>query len=135
MQLKRGYQYIFPSKQMKYIHQAEYTTENTFIWFNFRVRNFLEKRKKDEIYSLRRFNKCISYITVSLFFITSPELKANVNFSDHLSSVRMSVCKLHIFIIFSRTTGPISTKLGTKHPLVKGISVFQRKDHALFQGR
>ena len=29
----------------------------------------------------------------------------------------------HIFIFFSRTTGPISTKLGTKHPWVKGIQV------------
>ena len=29
---------------------------------------------------------------------------------------------VHIFI-FSRTTGPISAKLGTKHPLVKEIQV------------
>ena len=35
-----------------------------------------------------------------------------------------SVClwTFHIFI-FSRTTGPISTKLGTKHPLVMGIQI------------
>ena len=37
------------------------------------------------------------------------------------SSVCPSV-NFHIFI-FSRTTGPISTKLGTKHPWVKGIQV------------
>ena len=29
----------------------------------------------------------------------------------------------HIFIFFSRTTGPISTKLGTKHPWMKWIQV------------
>ena len=29
-----------------------------------------------------------------------------------------------IFIFFSRTTGPISTKLGTKHPGLKGIQVY-----------
>ena len=40
-------------------------------------------------------------------------------------SIRLSVCKLHIPIFFSRTTGPVSTKLGTKHPWpwVKGIQV------------
>ena len=30
-------------------------------------------------------------------------------------------------IISSRATGPISTKLGTKHPLVKGIQVFSNE--------
>ena len=61
---------------------------------------------------------------------SSPELKAKMSFSDHLSSVvclsvRPSVClsTFHIFIFFSRTTGPISTKLGTKYPWVKGIQV------------
>ena len=37
-------------------------------------------------------------------------------------------------ILFSRTTCPISTKLGTKHPMKKGIQVFQMKGHTLFQG-
>ena len=121
--------------------------------------------------------------------VSSPELKAQVSFSDHLSSVvclsvrlsvRLSVCpsicklftfsssspeplgqfqpnlaqsilgsrgfkfvqmkrpalfqgetitKLvkihyrHLKILVSRTTVPISTKLGTKHPWVKGIQV------------
>ena len=40
-------------------------------------------------------------------------------------SVRLSVrlWTFHIFDFFSRTTGPISTKLGTKHPWVKRIQV------------
>ena len=70
----------------------------------------------------------------SSIIFSSPELKAQVSFSDHLSSVVclsiclsvcLSVClsTFHIFIFFSRTTGPISTKLGTKHPWVKGIQV------------
>ena len=33
------------------------------------------------------------------------------------------VVNFHIFIFFSRTTGSISTKLGTKHLWVKGIQV------------
>ena len=38
--------------------------------------------------------------------------------------VRLSVLKLFIFFIFfSRITGPVSTKLGAKHPWVKGIQV------------
>ena len=53
------------------------------------------------------------------------------SFSDHLSSICLSICLsvhpsvckfFHIFI-FSRTIGPISTKPGTKHPWMKGIQV------------
>ena len=64
--------------------------------------------------------------------LSSPGLKAKVSFSDCLFfvsgclSIPSSVHLLtfHILIFFSRTTGPISTKLGTKHPWVKGIQVF-----------
>ena len=45
--------------------------------------------------------------------VSSPELKAQVSFSDHLFSV-VRLLIYHIFIFFLRTTGPISTKLGTK---------------------
>ena len=31
-------------------------------------------------------------------------------------------------MFFSRTTGPISTKFGTKHPLVMGIKVCTNKE-------
>ena len=49
-------------------------------------------------------------------FISLHELKAQVSSSDHLSSVRPSVCTLfHIFIFFSRITG----HLDTKHSWVK----------------
>ena len=34
-------------------------------------------------------------------------------------------------MVFSRTTGPISTELGTKHPLVKGIQVCLKKNHLI----
>ena len=34
------------------------------------------------------------------------------------------VATFHIFIFFSRTTGPISTKLSANHPWMKGILVF-----------
>jgi hypothetical protein len=36
--------------------------------------------------------------------------------------------------IFSRTTGPILTRLGTDHTYVKGIQVFQMKGITLLQG-
>ena len=75
------------------------------------------------------------------------ELKAQVSFSDCLSSVCLSiwpsVClsiclkTFSIFFFFSRTTGPFSTLLGTKHPWVvwiqvcsnKGPGPFPRKDN------
>ena len=61
---------------------------------------------------------------ICLLFVNSPELKAQVSYSDHpLSVVRLSVClsvclsvrllTFHIFNFFSRTTGPILTKVGT----------------------
>jgi hypothetical protein len=62
-----------------------------------------------------------------LFFFSSPELKAQVSFSDRPLSVVclavcLSVCLLNIYIFdFFRTAGPISTRLGTKHPWAKGI--------------
>jgi hypothetical protein len=62
---------------------------------------------------------------------SSPELKAQVSFSDRLSSgIRLScrpdVCpsvNFYIFDFFSRTTGPILTRIGTNHPWMKGIQV------------
>ena len=37
------------------------------------------------------------------------------------------------FISFSRTTGPISTKLGTKHPWEKGSQNKTNKDHSFLK--
>ena len=65
----------------------------------------------------------------SLIF-SSPKLKAQLSFSDCL----LPVCKkFNIVIIFSITTGPISNKLGSKHPCEKGFKFVQMKSHALFQ--
>jgi hypothetical protein len=33
----------------------------------------------------------------------------------------------HLKIFFSRTTGPILTRLGTDHPYVKGIQVYSNE--------
>jgi hypothetical protein len=64
---------------------------------------------------------------------SSPELKAQVSFSDHLLSVIMQSVRLSvypsihpsvnfsIFDFFSRTTGPISAKLCTNHPWGRGF--------------
>ena len=42
-----------------------------------------------------------------------------------LSSVRLLT--FHIFILFTRTTEPMLTKHGTKHPWVKGIQVYSNE--------
>jgi hypothetical protein len=61
-----------------------------------------------------------------LQLFSSPELKAQVSYSDRpLSVVRLSVrpsVNFYIFDFFSRTTGPILTKLGTNHPWGGGDS-------------
>jgi hypothetical protein len=66
-----------------------------------------------------------------MIIFSSPELKAQVSFSDRpLSGIRLSVLpsdcpsvNFYIFNFFSRTTEPILTKLGTNHPWRKGIQV------------
>jgi hypothetical protein len=67
----------------------------------------------------------------NLRFFSSPELKAQVSFSDRLLSVvSLAVypsvypsINFYIFDFFSRTTGPILIKLGTNHPWGEGIQV------------
>jgi hypothetical protein len=61
---------------------------------------------------------------------SSPELKAQVSYFYRLLSVVLSVLtfvcpsvNFYIFDFFSRTTGPILTKLGTNHPWREGIQV------------
>jgi hypothetical protein len=52
---------------------------------------------------------------------SSPELKAQVSFSDRLLSVVCLSVNFYIFDFFSRTTGPNLTRLGTNHPWGEGI--------------
>jgi hypothetical protein len=72
--------------------------------------------------------------------VSSPELKAQVSLSDRLLSnvrlsCRLSVCpsvNFYILNFFSRTTGPILTRLGTNHPWVKGIQVCSKEGDSPF---
>ena len=71
----------------------------------------------------------MSFSDQNLSVISSPEPKAQVSFSDQNLSIVRRRCrhprchKLFTFSSSSRTTGPISTKLGTKHSWVKEIQV------------
>ena len=60
--------------------------------------------------------ECMTCLIENLYHFSSPELKAQIHFSD-----RPSLNFSHIIYFFSRTTGPISTKSGTNHPQIKGI--------------
>ena len=44
-------------------------------------------------------------------------------------------CRRKLFVFFSRTSGPISIKLGTKHPLVKGIQICLNEGPRISKGR
>ena len=86
-----------------------------------------------------------------IFFLSpfsSAELEARVSFADHNLFIVHRRCRcpcrmFHILIIFSRTTGPFSTKLGTKHPWVKrsqvcsneGLYPFSRGDNYITNER
>jgi hypothetical protein len=68
---------------------------------------------------------CLSSVFVMVFppIFSSPELKAQVSFSNHpLSDICLSV-NFYIFDFLSKTKGPILTRLGTNHPVGEGIQV------------
>jgi hypothetical protein len=61
---------------------------------------------------------------LTVFWIfSSPELKDQVNYSDRLLSIVCLSVNFYIFNFFSRTTGPILTKLGTNHSWGEGFQV------------
>ena len=70
---------------------------------------------------ISKVNKMAQFI-IATFILSSPELKAQVSFSDRLFCLSYWLYTFHIFI-FSETTGPISTKVGAKYPSVKKIQV------------
>ena len=58
----------------------------------------------------------------ALLDFSSPEPKAQVSFSDQNLCVVRRRCR-KLFIFFSRTTGPVSTKLETTYSWVKRIQI------------
>jgi hypothetical protein len=74
----------------------------------------------------------MSTLLISPIF-SSPELKAQVSYSDRRLSVVRPSGNFYIFNFFSRITGPILTRLGTDHLWVKGFQVYQMKGIALLQ--
>ena len=85
-------------------------------------------------------NFAVFFLDLNLFiqFLRLKKALLSTFFPAHLS-VDLSLLSLfslslilHIVIFFSRTTGPISTKLGTKHPSVNGIQVY-KNDHVFFR--
>jgi hypothetical protein len=54
---------------------------------------------------------------------SSPELKAQVSYSDCWLSVVRPFVNFYIIYFFSRTTGPILTRLCTDHSLGEGFQV------------
>lgn len=80
---------------------------------------------------------------IDFHIFSSPEPEAEVSFSDRNLSVVFCCCwscshryyrKLFHVFIFSRTTGPISTKISTKHPWVKGSQVCSDEGPCPFSG-
>jgi hypothetical protein len=66
-------------------------------------------------------------VLVVLTIISSPELKAEVSYSDCLLSVVSLSVNFYIFD-FSRTSGPILARFGTNHPWGKGIQVCSNEE-------
>ena len=90
------------------------------------LQTWLRWQRQYGVYFVSEIKLQYQYFMISYFNIfSSPELKAQVSYSDRrLSVVRPSVrlsVNFYIFDFFSRTAGPILTKLGTNHPWGKGI--------------
>jgi hypothetical protein len=67
-------------------------------------------------------------VLVVLTIISSPELKAQVSYSDCLLSVVSLSVNFYIFDFFFRTTWPILTRFGTNHPWGEGIQVCSNEE-------
>jgi hypothetical protein len=67
--------------------------------------------------------KCRSAFNQIRWIFSSPDLKAQVSFSDCPSVRPSDVCLLHFYNIdfLSKTVRSIISKVGANHPLVKGI--------------
>jgi hypothetical protein len=62
------------------------------------------------------------------------QIKGQVLFKGEIITKIQKIGWCHLKIFFSRTTGPILTRLGTKHPLAKGIQNCTMKDNPFPQG-
>jgi hypothetical protein len=80
----------------------------------------MKKKTAEQVIDFKTFLNDFFKKLYMVFFFSSPELKAQVSFSDRpLSGVSLSVrlsVNFYIFDFFSRTSGPNLTKLGTNHP-------------------
>ena len=85
----------------------------------FSVLYAISEGKKD-----KNIKKIVLFLSASFRFNSSPELEAQVSFSDHLLSVVRPSVHPSIFTTFSRTIELISTKLGTKHTWEMRIHFF-----------
>ena len=59
-------------------------------------------------------------------------MKNHALFQGEIKKKRVKIYLRNLKIPFSRTTWPISTKLDTKHPLVKGIQLSENEGLHLF---
>ena len=100
-----------------------------------------------------------SHCNIKIFF-SSPEPKVQMSFYDQnlpvvgrrrcccrrcfcccqcekfTTTTKTTTTSLKLFIVFSRITGPISTKLGTKHLWVKGIHICSNEGpRPIFHGK
>ena len=102
----------------------------------------IEKDSWDEmILSVVRFNwmvRILKWRTIGInsWYLTTHNT-SKLNWAQSSSDLFSSVCLVVNFshFIFSRTTGPISTKLGTKHPWVMRTKVCSNEGPHLFQGK
>jgi hypothetical protein len=71
------------------------------------------------------------YPSVKGIQVCSNKVPSPLQRGDNHKSVKMGWVHLKIF---SRTTGPILTRLGTNHPLGRGFKFVQMKGIAILQG-
>ena len=80
-----------------------------------------------------KYGKCVAECTIQLSPLICPLFLAHLSLKlkwGFLMACCLFVCLFvffHISIFFSRTTGPISTKLGTNNHLVKEIQISSKE--------
>ena len=112
---------------LNYSWIPKHTKDTLLIWFQFQFQTLKKTLVKLVILCL-----CVGLEwrgECSPVFSSSEHLRLPVILRP---SVRLSVLLSVNFFILSRTTGPVSTKLGTKHPWVKGIHVSSNERSCLY---
>ena len=96
-----------------------------------RIRNLKIFAEKSSADPLNWFQPNLGRSNFGLRSFKFPQMKRYANFKGEMNT-KKHCWNLNKSFLF-RTTGSISTKLGTKHPCIMGIQVYANRNHSILK--